>query len=244
MSIVDEFRSNPSPPSRDGGALSLAIGVAAAFARGVGLVWGWNAHGHRLGAAPAAQAHAAIAPKPATIAASDARLGRARASRLLSACLGGEVLGALHPEMGKGDPGAFYDLMRAGDLGVRIMDVAGAPHSSAIVSPFLAPVAECALARGAALCEPDNRALAVETVGELVVQFGRAEARLAKVPPMERFEQERRVDVRAKARALNALAEQARAGRLILSDFGWFPHPEVVEIFVKHKPHRDGCAKA
>ena len=114
-----------------------------------------------------------------------------------------------------------------------------------------ADVADCVYRQnGWTLCDPDNRALAVEAANTFIRQLGTAN----KVDrPEAKDSRSSRVGTNrdyilqsahsAKGRILDGLRNQVAEGRLISSDFGMFAPVEVLQVVRDTKPMRDGCAK-
>jgi hypothetical protein len=107
-----------------------------------------------------------------------------------------------------------------------------------------APVIDCILTRDkAAVCDADNRALAVEFLADFLDNARRAEAELAKLPAAKRPLFEQASGIAARPRVLDAVRDHLREGRLVAADFGQSAPPEVKEAIAAVKPVRDACAQ-
>jgi hypothetical protein len=107
-----------------------------------------------------------------------------------------------------------------------------------------APAIECILTRDrAAVCNPDNRALAIEFLADFLDNARRAEPELANIPAAKRALFEQASGIAARPRVLDALRDHLREGRLTAADFGTFAPPEVKEAIAAVKPVRDACAQ-
>jgi hypothetical protein len=246
MSVVDEFRSRGiAPPPKDNWARTLALGVVVAFGLGAGgaLAWRhWAAPGPALVPTPKAAARAVIPP-------SGERLGSARAAPLLGTCLRQAFALSRHGSFGSPfadvDPATIYDVMTQFRSALRMASLVSREGVSRhdIAMP-LAPIIDCIYSRDTALCEPNNRALAVDVVGDLIAHGARLDAEAASLPPLERHRVVNREDYVAVARVKRALAHHANQGHLIAADFGWFAHPDIKRIFEDNPATRNGCDRA
>jgi len=97
---------------------------------------------------------------------------------------------------------------------------------------------ECAIDRRPHdLCNPDNRALVVETLG----RFLRFDDQVAAANDKGANEKMLRHFASQRERILLSTVAQARAGRLILSDFGRSPHADIRKIFESVGAAGDSC---
>jgi hypothetical protein len=240
MSVVDEFRTRRPVAQSGGNSLWLVLGTAAAFLLGGTFVLGYGSISREW---PNVVAYVGewFKPSPSVIASASVRLGNASTAPLLRTCLASERDAFDAPGM---DAGAFYKMVHAGTLISRLpISPASLGHGSGYAVYLFGKIADCALARPASLCDPDNRALAVEAVGDFITHIGRFEARLAKLAPMERFRVERsaKLEPGLKGRVLGRLADRVREGRLAASDFGYLSDPEVKSLVRGIPPAANSC---
>ena len=239
MSVVDEFRTRQPAAPQGGSVLWPTLGAAAAFLVGGAFVLGWGSLSREW---PNVVASVGERFKPPPGAAPAVRLGNASTAPLLRTCLKTEEAFDA-PGM---DVGAFYKMMHAGSLFSRLpISAARLDTNSGPTVYLFGTIAECALARPASLCDPDNRALVVEAVGDFMAHVEKFEERLAKLSPMDRFATERSAKLQPglKGRILGRLADRLRDGRLMAADFGYLAHPEVKRIAKETAPAPDACAK-
>jgi hypothetical protein len=118
-----------------------------------------------------------------------------------------------------------------------------------------ADVADCAMAQnGWTLCDPDNRALAVEATLNLVRQVKNAGTakretdfdKVMKTVSGNRKQSKEYQLYAARAtrdRVLDNLRVRVQEGRFIASDFGYFPPDEVAKVLKQTKANRDACSE-
>lgn len=186
------------------------------------------------------------------------RLGNAEKANVLLSCVPRHKLG-LGGDFGrKIEPADIYKILQAGTQITRVA-AAFAPQPGMIdSSPFAslwADVADCAMAQnGWTLCDPDNRALAVEATINLV-----REVKSASVPRAEstfenvatkaglKRKQSREYQIYAaratRDRVLDNLRMRVQEGRFVSGDFGYFAPSEISDIFGKTVATRDACAE-
>jgi hypothetical protein len=223
------------------GLISALVTAVFAFAIGGAAVWSYQT----FAVAGRSRAVATAAPARAPIVEpSRDRIGRAATAPLLEVCMrsGSVVAGETVPDLA---PSALYQMMRSASMKGHIMAVSGTTQEGAGtgVTWLLGPTADCVFTRQTeALCDPDNRALAIELITDFLHSARRAEAELANLPLSKRYEFEQLSGLPARPRVLTALRGHLREGRLIAEDFTQFAPAEVKEAIAEVKPVRNGCA--
>jgi hypothetical protein len=245
--------------------VGFIVGTIAAFGAGIIGVVAWGAlptlsiKGLTAGSPQQkAEAVAAPAPAPAKQAAvsipSGGRLGNAAESKLLRSCMPSQMSGASMAGM---DNKGLYSLLQTTTQMMSIGAAVGAQDTATGAKAFSsmwAEVADCVFRQnGYVLCEPDNRALAVEAVSALIKQTALAAAperdseftkAKATLNPRGKLALEQAMyKVRAvRERVLESLKVRAQEGRFIASDFGFFTPGEVMQAVKSAKPTSDACA--
>jgi hypothetical protein len=198
--------------------------------------------------------------KPAEVAidTSGHRLGRAETAPLLKMCVPFSRLGFEHVD--RVPPGDLYRILQTASGFSRIASAAGIKQNAVDEAQFASvwgDVADCIYRQnGWMICDPDNRALAVEAASTLVRQTSAA-ARSAKTaaaadtsktmvtihgkhaPSRDYLVQSANA---ATARVLSGLRNFAADGRLTASDFGMFAPAEITQVLRDTKVARDACA--
>ncbi len=272
-SIIDQIREQQAwEAPKKSSTVGFVVGTLAAFGIGILLVmgWGWlplsikglTAGGTRTFIAvpagtSAASASATPGKQPEVSIPTGGRLGTARESKLLNTCL---------PDRGRNfglkiERKAMYDLMLAGSR------MRHDPTDGGGAAQMWAEFTDCIYRQnGWALCDPDNRALAIEAVSMLTKFVNsdsaakpgadketsggpffttrtfadvRAEVQGRRLPSQQQKRQSART---TKDRVLATLKMRAQEGRFISSDFGFFAPSEVVQIVKQTKPTSDACA--
>jgi len=247
-SIIDQIREQQAweqPKKRS--SVGFIAGTIAAFAGGILLVMS-------LGFVPSLSPKALFAPKqqaivshnkPAEVSISSrGRLGDASESKLLRTCMPSTMGPAGMAGM---DNKGLYNLLSATNQMMTIAVASGAQDTAAGAKAFSsmwAEVADCVFRQnGYVLCEPDNRALAVEAVTAFVKQSAFAAAPQATTTTLSARSEQMMSKVRAtRERVLETLKVRAQEGRLIASDFGFFTPSEVMQAVKSAKPTSDACA--
>jgi hypothetical protein len=190
---------------------------------------------------------------PVVIEPGSHRTGRAEVAPLIKACIPLERLGIAR-EM-KVESGDIYRLLWAASSMSRVAAVAGIKQKAIDDVEFTAiwaDVADCVYRQnGWVLCDPDNRALAVEAANTFMRQFSAAQKADKPDPKDPRTITKSGTNrdyilqnaQSAKGRILDGLRHQVSEGRLISSDFGMFAPAEVLQVVRDTKPLRDSCAK-
>jgi hypothetical protein len=264
-SIIDQIREQQAweAPKRSSKA-GLVVGVLAAFGIGILLVVGWGAlpqlsiRGLTAGgtqkfiAVPAegssAPASTAAPAKEVSIP-TGGRIGIASESNLLKTCLPNTGI----PGMGKKD---IYNLLQTTSQMMTMGAIMGqdAAVGAKGYSMMWASVTDCVFRQnGYMLCDPDNRALAVEAISTFIRQTQMAAAPekdsdfvkvMATVQgPRRQALEHAMYRVRAtRERVLDTLKVRAQEGRFIAADFGFFTPGEVMAAVRAGKPTADACA--
>lgn len=258
MKIVHEMRERRAfEPPKSTSPLPVILGAVIAF--GIGLL-GVSGIIKMPALNPGPKTMAISVPASATdgkapvvIEASSHRTGRAETAPLIKACIPLERLGI--PRDQKIEAGDIYRILWAASSMSRVAAVAGIKQKAIDDVEFTAiwaDVADCVYRQnGWTLCDPDNRALAVEAANTFMRQLAAA-TKAEKPDPKDPHAVARSGTNRdyilqnaqsAKGRILNGLRNQVSEGRLISWDFGMFAPAEVLQIVRDTKPLRDGCAK-
>lgn len=190
---------------------------------------------------------------PVVIEPGSHRTGRAEAAPLIKTCIPLERLGI--PRDKNIETGEVYRLLWAASSMSRVAAAAGIKQKAIDDAEFTAiwaDVADCVYRQnGWMLCDPDNRALAVEAANTFVRQLAIA-AKADRPDPKDPRSMVKSGANRdyilqnaqsAKTRILDGLRHQVTEGRMISSDFGMFAPAEVLQITRDNKPLRDGCTK-
>jgi len=248
MPSVRDFREQRSSRSDEkGGGVTLCLGAVAAFAMGALLVTAWGKLPSLLNGGPRTPSVAEkLAP---TFASTHHRVGRASTAPVLKLCMApvAERLGAAPDAV----PGDLYPLLKMVGTATRAGALMGRSEKSfeanVLTALMWGEVADCVYRQnGRTLCDPDNRAFALEAANTLVRQTALVgTAGFAKI--MEEFRKENGTtppDIPAmQQRVLGALRARLRDGRLIAKDFGSFPSEEIRRVLQEIKPERNACAE-
>lgn len=256
MKMIHEMRKQQAWKAQKS-ASSLPIILAAAMAFGIGLlgVSGivraptlLQAKTQLMPVAPREAASAGV-----SIDTSLHRVGRAETAPLLKLCVPFSRLGFEHVD--KVPPGDLYRILQTTSGFSRIASVAGIKQNAVDEVQFAAvwgDVADCIYRQnGWMLCDPDNRALAIEAATTLIRQLAAATKSDKQADQRERKSFSMSAQQRAyalrnaeaiKTRVLASLRAHAGEGRLIAEDFGLFTPSAITEVVKDIKPTRDGCA--
>lgn len=197
-------------------------------------------------------------PTEVTIDTSARRIGRAETAPLLKSCMPMHKLG-FRPEQAV-EVGDLYRILQTGSTFSRIASAAGIKQNAVDDAGFAtlwADVADCIYRQnGWMICDPDNRALAVEAASTLMRQVSAA-AKSAKTADTSDFSKTMAaIDGKhapnrdylvqnanaAKARVLSGLRGYVADGRLTSADFGIFAPSEISQVVRDTKVTRDACA--
>ena len=258
MKMINEMRERQAwdqPKSQS--PLPIILGAVIAF--GIGLL-GVSGVVRAPNLFPAKTQTAPHDAKPAEVSidTSARRVGRAETAPLLKMCMPMHKLG-----FGPDTPiaaGDLYRILQTGSAVSRIASAAGIKQNAVDDAGFAtlwAEVADCIYRQnGWMICDPDNRALAVEAATTLVRQASAA-TKSAKTPDTSDFGktmatiQGKHAPNRdylvqsanaAKGRVLSGLRNYAADGRLTSSDFGMFAPSEITQVLRETKVTRDACA--
>ena len=278
-SIIDEMRERRQwEEPKSSSPVPIILAAMAAFAIGGVVAFGYLKM-PTLGAMATkpAQTSPGSAPEQpkSEVSFAGVRLGRAETAPLLKSCVPMHKLGLASSFGDRGDrrvglePADIYPILQMASTASTISAIAGVKPQAAqetSVAGLWGEVADCVYRQnGWALCDPDNRALAVEAVNILVRQVNAATSSLkseASAPPKKGGPQtfgqvKAELDGRSapnpthqlaaaravKDRVLSGLRNRANEGRLIASDFGFFAPAEVLQVFKDIKPTRNACAE-
>ncbi|MCC6777519.1 MAG: hypothetical protein IT537_12950 [Hyphomicrobiales bacterium] len=224
MSIDQEMREQlalSSASSSHSGLLTTILVGVVAFAVGAGAILAWRT----ISATRSPGVAAVIEPPAPTF--TGQRLGRAEQAPLLRTCAKIEPGSGMTPEM-------FYAALTTVNTIGRIAPMVGSKEldiRGQLSEPWRM-IAECVFQQnGWALCDVDNRALAVASASALV-------RNATQVSPSERSR------TSGTQRVLDAVRMRVRNGQLIAADFGYFPPPEIKAILAETKPIANGCEKS
>jgi hypothetical protein len=247
MSVVREMRERQvmtASPERSGLAGTLLIGFAA-FAIGALAIVGWKiwpdpkptAPAVALGNQPIASPPVAAANQPA-LKFSGKRLGEAEHAPLLATCIKGDNFEGF----GGGSPQAVYGMLTMMGTATRVGSLIGAEMGDrAQLTDYWRLIADCVYQQNSwNLCDPDNRALAIESGGAFI----RGAAVVAANPPQGRAGPiVLRNNAQSRERVLDGLRTRVRNGYLIANDFGPVQPPEIKALLAETKTTANGCTK-
>lgn len=255
MKVINEMRQRQAwEAQKKSSPLALILGAVIAF--GIGLL-GVSGIVRVPSLFPPKTQMVPVAPRAAetpavTIDSSGPRIGRAETAPLLKACVPFAKLGLPR----EAEPGDLYRLLQSVTSMSRIAAMAGIKQKAIDNAQFAglwADVADCVYRQnGWVLCDPDNRAFAVEAANTLIRQLSTA-AKTEKTGdargdagPFGLNASERTYAMQnagaVKNRVLSGVRAQVAEGRLIASDFGMFAPSEISQIIGETKVTRDACA--
>jgi hypothetical protein len=264
-SYLNEIRERQAlEASKQSSPIPIVIAAIAAFAFGAMAATGFvklPAVFHKGGAKETAVAAAATERKADAISVSGSswgRMGNAEKANVLLSCVPRHKLG-LGGDIGRKIESAdIYKILQAGTQMTRVAAAFAAQPGVVDESAFAslwADVADCAMRQnGWTLCDPDNRALAVEATLNLVRQVKsasvpRVESNFDKVATKAGLKSKQSKEYQIYAaratrdRVLDGLRMRAQEGRFIASDFGYFPPDEIGKVFKETRATRDACAE-
>jgi hypothetical protein len=248
MPTIRELRERQGVRTDEGtGFVSLILGAIAAFAVGALLVVGWQVLPSMTG----------MFDEPGkavpSFASAGKRIGIAARAPMLRICMASGGAGIDTDDF---TPAAFYGLLQASDSVSRVSQFMGKQGALAPSTFTLAwgEIADCVYRQnGRMLCDPNNRAFAVEAAVSLVRQadlvaspqrsdsFAKGQGAEKNSSAKIERDLERMRDI--KQRVLTALRARLQEGRLIAADFGTFPSGEIKRALQENKPTRDACAE-
>lgn len=256
MKMIHEMRERQAwQQPKSTSPLPIVLGAVIAFGIGLlgvtGVVRAPNLLQARTQTVPVAPRDAR--PAEITIDTSARRVGRAETAPLLKACVPFSRLGFEHVD--RVPPGDLYRILQTASGFSRIASAAGIKQNAVDQAQFAAvwaEVADCIYRQnGWVLCDPDNRALAVEAATTFIRQLSTA-AKTEKffdsrdTRPFGLDGQQRAYALQnagaVKSRVLAGLRTQVAEGRLTASDFGMFAPPEITQVVRETKVTRDACA--
>lgn len=267
-SYLDEIRERQAlEAAKKTSPVPIVIAAIAAFAIGGLGAFGWinfpklsqSANAIASGNFSAITARTDQKPAAVSIATSGARLGQAENANILLSCVPRHKLGLNSGFGQKIESKDIYRILQAVSQVTQVAALAGAPQgvaSGTVFASLWADVADCAMSQnGWTLCDPDNRALAVEAVTTLVRQVNSAAAApkqpseydrvVAKLQGKGRTSPEYELSAArsTRDRVLDNLRTRVQEGRIIAGDFGYFPPAEVTRVLNETKATRNACAE-
>jgi hypothetical protein len=252
MKMIHEMRERQAwEQPKSSSPLPILLGAVIAF--GIGLL-GVSGIVRAPDLFPAKTQLVPVIPldaKPAAVVidTSARRIGNSEDAPLLKACVPFSRLGA---EEGA-EPGELYRLLQSTSGMSRVAAMAGIKQKAIDDAQFAAiwaDVADCIYRQnGWMLCNPDNRAFAVEAASAFIRQLSAAAKTEKSADSAGRPEPDARERAYAlqtagavKGRVLTGIRRQATEGRLTASDFGMFAPAEITQVMREAKATRDGCA--
>lgn len=236
MAGIEELRAGlrgqtVQKPETRSWLIMIIVTMVVAFAGGVLLVLGWNVLQPSKFFPPSRPKPQAVAT--VSIAASSDRIGRAKTAPMLGRCIR-----ARDPDLYSDAPAdLLYGALKSGSTQSRVRSAFGKPSKDQArnVTEWWAALADCVYQQdGNALCDPDNRALAVEAATSFI--------RHAKQPPSYPQDDPPEIDLAAvKERVLASLRSRLRNGVLIAADFGFFAPQEISSVTSEIRPTRNAC---
>ena len=238
MTLVRDMRARqmvPQRAERSGlfGTIAFAI---VAFAAGAGAiaVWKWMPLRNPPPGASVNSPVAATSDIAPTFPGN--RLGRAGTAPLLRTCVKGDTFEGFR------NPEAVYIVLTTAGTMSRLAPLVGAEMGDGVqLTEYWREIADCVYQQNSwQLCEPDNRALAVESASGFI----RNAAGVAANPKTRDAQATLRENAAAKQRVLDSLRSRLRNGHLIAGDFGPLQPPEIKALLNETKPIANGCAKS
>jgi hypothetical protein len=257
MKIIQELRMRRAfDRHKSSGPLPIILGAVIAFGIGLlgisGIVKMSVAPAASTTMAAAVPAGASESKAEVSIPSGSGRTGRAETAPLIKICIPLPRLGISHDQnIGSAE---IYRLLWTASSMSRVAAAAGINQKAIDDVEFAAiwaEVADCIYRQnGWVLCDPDNRALAVETTNAFLRQLSvaaKAEtpdakdgARLMRQGMSRDYALQNAQS--AKGRVMDGVRHQVSEGRLITSDFGMFAPAEVLQVVRETRVQRDGCA--
>jgi hypothetical protein len=235
--IRDMHRRPVRPPSDRPSLLMATAAIVVAFALGGAAVLGWQ----RL--QPLRLWGSVRDGYRATTTAPDFgrdRIGRAETAPLLAACLTPDVLDVSKDDV---QPGTLLQILNAAGMQSRVTSLLGAKRQGVSTSLATAwgKVADCVYRQNSwNLCDPDNRALAVDAVSAFVSNADEALAGAGRKREVSSSDLRDLDGIRE--RILRSLQSRVRNGELIGADFGPLTPSAVKRILQETKTLKNGCA--
>lgn len=215
------------------------LGLILAFAAGFLVVggWIWAPQLSKL-------AQSAFSDGPSVSLFADAnRMGRAETAPVLRSCIFKAV--DLGPDTAKMEPSAAYSILKAGSMQANVSAMLGKPDRwsesrTMELAASWGQLANCIYAQDdRELCDPDNRAAAVEATTKFFAYAKQMDGSSGK-PAISAG------DARIQGvgdRLLIVLKNHRRYGTLVAADFGSFAAPEILRIMREEKETRDICKR-
>lgn len=240
MSDIREFRTRrPPPPSVERSSLVPTIAAAvAAFLLSAFTVLYWDriATPSQWFPSLTGSLSAARAPSPA-----GDRMGRSATAPLLKLCVTKALFGVQHDQ--DVEPAFLFDILISSNTAGRINAVLGGKpeHTAVELAEKWADVTDCVYRQNSwALCDIDNRALAVQTANTFVRQ---ADQVLAQPARYVASANEVHALAAIRDRVLETLKSRVTSGVLIASDFSPFAPAAVRQALGGTRTTGNACAK-
>jgi hypothetical protein len=232
MALIQEMRGRqtaPPPHQVRSGMLSTVIMAVVAFAIGGLAVTGWKMLPPKTVALMTTDASRAAAPVFEGV-----RLGRSHTAPVLKACMPAD-LEDMPPQL-------YLKTLELGDTQSRVRKMLGAkdpaPRGDESPGARWGEMADCVFRQNSwALCDIDNRALAVQTA----IALARHAANDPDASAVEKAERARLGPVRD--RIFETLRARLRNGELIAADFGSFMTPELKRVILATPSERNACSR-
>jgi hypothetical protein len=251
-SIIDQIRQQQAwAQPKKASIWPLILGIFAAFLVGGGGFYSWTKFKSSTPASRSGQDVAASAEqRPGVSFTEGKRIGRAETAPLLKTCVPLSKLG-LDRQPNKMAASDIYQLLQMAGNMTRIVAITGIKQDAVDgrdTAYLWADVADCVYRQnGWALCDPDNRALAVEAAAMLSRQVAIAPSvkRESNGIP-RRSDSERQYQLQTarniKDRVLSTVRSRIEEGYLTASDFGILTHEDIRRTIGEATPKQNACA--
>ena len=170
------------------------------------------------------------------------RIGRAETAPVIRSCILKVV--DLGPDVKQLEPSAAYHILKAGSMQANVSTMLGksdrwSESQTIALAANWGELANCIFAQeDRGLCDPDNRAAAVEATTKFFAYAKQTEAAKATIPAGEA-----RVIEGVADRLLISLKNHRRYGTLVAADFGSFASPEIMRNMREEKEASDICKR-
>ena len=182
-----------------------------------------------------------VGPPSLSLFADANRIGRPEVAPVIRGCIAKML--ELGPDQ-KVEPSAAYSMFKAGSMQANVATMLGKSNrESETLTIFMAAkwgeLANCIYAQDdRELCDPDNRAAAIEATTKFFAYAKQTEAAKVAIPGSDARVIEGFAD-----RLLLMLKNHRRYGTLVAADFSSFASPEIMRIMREEKQTRDICKR-